>query len=231
MPPPSAASGDPGAAAADVDATDVDATDVDAADAGARLMERVRDGDREAFAELVERYQRPVLSAVFRYTGNRASAEELAQEVFVRIYRAREGYERKARFETWLYRIVFNLCANAADRDRRRRALSIDGGGPSAESEPDAAPGIPVADPAAESPLQALEGKEARERVHEAILLLPEQQRAALLLSRFENLPHQEVARCLGTSIEAVKSLLFRARENLRHRLRPYLQEEVRDAS
>lgn len=196
-------------------------------ESGADLMIRVRSGDAEAFAALVERYQKGVLNTVYRCIGNRATAEELTQDVFVRVYRARWTYEPKARFETWLYRIVFNLCANAAGVLRRRRTLSLD-----VVADQEGArgrPGRPLADPAARPPVESIERAELAAAVRRAIAALPDQQRAALILSRYQEMPHVEIAAVLETSVEAVKSLLFRAREKLRVALTPYLQEEVRD--
>ncbi len=194
-------------------------------DAGASMMMRVRVGDVGAFAALVERYQRTVLNTVYKYVGNRASAEELAQDVFVRVYRARGSYEPKAKFETWLYRIVFNVCANAADYGSRRRALSLD-----QATSGDARPrGELLGDPTAPDPLQRVEQGEIAEIVRRAIAKLPAQQRAALILSRYEEMPHREIAATLDTTVDAVKSLLFRARENLRQTLAPYFPEEPRD--
>lgn len=198
----------------------------DSEDAGAALMARIRAGDQDAFAELVDRYQKVVLNAVFKFIGNRALAEELTQDVFVRIFRAAASYERLAKFDTWLYRIVFNLCANAAEYGRRRRALSLDRPAEAAdEAAGRAAPEPP--EPDGETPLERLERDETRHQVREAIGRLPPQQRAALIMSRYQNMPYEEVARALDTSVEAVKSLLFRARENLRERLAPYLRLPV----
>ena len=190
---------------------------------GSDLMLRVRDGDRDAFATIVGRYQKPVLNAVHQYVGNRAVAEEITQEVFVRVYGARSTYERRARFETWLFRIVFNLCANAAEYGRRRRTVPL----PGKDGSPDSSP--VVADARAGTPLEEAERRETRDRVREAVAALPDQQRAALVLSRFQDRSCQEIADTLDTTVDAVKSLLFRARENLRRALEPYLREEVRD--
>ena len=188
-------------------------------------MHRIQAGETGAFALLVELYQSSVLNTVYKYVGNRAIAEELTQDIFVRVYRARETYERKAKFDTWLYRIVFNLCVNAAEYGKRRRALSLDYDGGSGTSDGP----ILVDDPGAETPLAQLEREELREHVRAAISRLPPQQRAALIMSRFQGLPYQEIAESLGTTVEAIKSLLFRARENLRQQLSQYLQEEARD--
>lgn len=191
----------------------------DKEDLGAELMFRVKDGDPEAFAALVSRYQRTVLNVVFRYIGNRAIAEELTQDVFVRVYRARETYERKAKFETWLYRIVFNLCVNASEYGKRRRAASLDEVSPEGERRSAA-----VTDPGSTTPLEEVEREEMRTRVQEAIEQLPEQQRAALIMSRYQGMQYQQVAEALNTSEEAIKSLLFRARDNLRQRLEPFMR-------
>ncbi len=186
-------------------------------------MLRVRSGDRTAFAQLVERYQRVVLNSVYRYVGNRATAEDLTQDVFVRMFRAASTYERRAKFETWLHRIVFNLCANAADYGRRRRALSLD------LESPDSGRAIEVESDDTRTPLDRVESDEVSKVVRAAIEKLPAQQKAALILSRYRSLAHQEIADALDVSVEAVKSLLFRARENLREALAPYLKDEVRD--
>jgi RNA polymerase sigma-70 factor (ECF subfamily) len=200
------------------------------ADLGAALMQRVRAGDAAAFQRLVELHQRTVLNMIYRYVGNRATAEELAQDVFVRVFRARASYERTAKFETWLYRIVFNVCVNASQYGGRRRTLSIESDGSfqrghgSHDGE-----AMQIDDHEAGAPLASMEKDEMRERVRDAVLKLPEQQREALLLARFAELPHTEIATQMRTTVEAVKSLLFRARENLRELLKPYLREEVRD--
>jgi RNA polymerase sigma-70 factor (ECF subfamily) len=190
---------------------------------GARLLLAVAAGDRDAFAQLVAQYQRKVYGAVFRYVGNRAIAEELTQDVFVRVLRAAPTYERRARFETWLYRIVFNLCANHAEYGKRRRTLSLDaaraGDDPNAPRE--------TADPNGVEPFEQALSSEIQDTVRAAILELPAQQRAALLLVRYQDLSCQEAALALGLSVEAVKSLLFRGREKLRARLAPYIGDDA----
>lgn len=198
-------------------------------DAGADLMMRIREGDRHAFEELVGLYQGTVLNAAFKYIGNRAVAEELTQDAFVRIYRARHTYEPTAKFDTWLYRIVFNLCANAAEYGRRRQTLSLSLGTGNGRVDQDEVGDVTPGDPEAATPLQNVQRNELREQVREAIGRLPDQQRAALVMSRYQGMPYQEIALALETSVEAVKSLLFRARENLKGLLVAYVQEEVRD--
>lgn len=192
-------------------------------DDGAMWMERVRGGDPRAFAEIVSRYQRTVLNVAYRYLGDRSAAEEISQEVFVRVYAARNRYRALARFDTWLYRIVVNLCANTAERLRRRQLMSIE-----ALVDESGDP-VAVVDASARSPDDALSTAETQAWVKAAIAALPEAQRAALLMSRYHDLPVRRIAEVLETSEEAVKSLLFRARENLRRRLAPQLREGARD--
>lgn len=196
-------------------------------DEGARLMLRARAGEPDAFPELVRLYHRTVLNAVFRFCGNRATAEELTQEVFVRMFRARGGYEVKAKFDTWLHRIIFNLCANAAESGKRRRAVSIERDGRGKGGERTGS--LEVGDPNAADPLARLQQDELSMKLHECIRRLPDQQRAALVMSRFGGVRYTSIAEALDTSVEAVKSLLFRARENLREMLIPYLREEARE--
>lgn len=190
---------------------------------GAELMLRLAAGDSSAFAALIERYQSPVFNTVRRYLGDRAVAEEITQEVFVRVFKAAATYERKAKFETWLHHVVFNLCANAADYTKRRKALSIDRA-PTGDSAP-----IDVVAHEDRGPMERLESVEIARIVRAAIARLPDQQRAALILSRYECLPYQEIAASLGVSLEAVKSLLFRARENLKRMLESYVREGTDD--
>ncbi len=217
----------PGVAAGSKSAVKPPTTSENSVDLGAALMMQVRAGDHAAFARLVELHQRTVLNTIFRYVGNRASAEELAQDVFVRVFRARATYEPKAKFETWLFRIVFNVCVNASQYGSKRRALSIEQDG--AAFGQDEGEAMQLDDETAGAPLESVEKDEMRARVRDAVARLPPQQREALLMARFSNAAHTEIAEHLHTTVEAVKSLLFRARENLRGMLKPYLREEVRD--
>jgi len=186
-------------------------------------MLRVRAGDPKAFEHLVGRYQRTVLNTIFKFVGNRATAEDLSQDTFVRVYRARESYEPTAKFETWLYRIVFNVCLNAREHRRRRRTLSL------VQDERLTSPGSERSDPSALAPHQQMVQQEIREAVRQAIAGLPEQQRAALIMSRYQDMTHCDIAAALGITEEAVKSLLFRARQNLKAPLRGVLDEGIND--
>ncbi|MBN1420401.1 MAG: RNA polymerase sigma factor [Planctomycetes bacterium] len=187
------------------------------------LMLLFQRGEDAAFEELVVRYQVPVVNFAYRAIGDRARAEDLAQEAFIRVYRARSRYEPTASFTTWLFTIVNRLCMNEI-RSRRREARAI--------REPFTRPGASVnaavlpgmAGRTPDSPEEALEREERASLVREAILSLPPNQRQAVLLRRYEDLSYEEIARAIGVSVKAVKSLLVRARENLRKALEPYLR-------
>ena len=170
------------------------------------LMLRVRDGDEGAFEELVRRHTRTVLNLVYRYVGDASLADDVAQEVFVKIYRYRDRYEPKAKFSTWLYRITVNHCLNEI-RSRRSRPTAT---APAEEL---------LEHPEGISPDERMRQMELREAVRAALDALPTNQRMAVLLARYEELSYTEIAETLGLSLEAVKSLLFRAKENLQHSL------------
>jgi RNA polymerase sigma-70 factor (ECF subfamily) len=180
----------------------------------AQLMLQVRDGCAESFALLLERHRTPVVHYMYRMVQDRAVAEELAQEAFLRVYRARSSYEPSAKFTTWLYRIAMNLALNAL-RDGRLKRLhqSVDD------------------DPADGVPLQLADTRPDREQellararlaaVREAIAGLPAKQRAAVLMHKYDEMDYAQIAKVLGCSVSAVKSLLFRAYESLRSTLAP----------
>lgn len=172
-------------------------------------------GDDDAFSVLVEKYRVPVIHFLYRMVHEPALAEELAQEVFLRVYRARKSYRPQAKFTTWLFRIATNVALNALRDGRLRRARET-----SLESD---APGLsPLADPGANVE-QALLEAERREQIRQAVETLPEKQRLAVLLHKYQELDYAEIAEILGCSESALKSLLFRAYEALRVKLRPLL--------
>ena len=181
----------------------------------AQLMLQVRAGDARSFEILLIRHRNPVVRYLTRMTGNQAVAEELAQEVFLRVYRAREGYEPTAKFTTWLYRIATRLALNSIrDRKPERYLRSLDA------DAPDGAPA-----------LEAVDGRATREQellaeaglatVRKAVAELPEKQRAAVLMHKYEELDYQQIAGALDCSVSAVKSILFRAYSKLRTELAP----------
>ncbi len=171
-------------------------------DGDAQLMLRFKRGDREAFEELFRRYTSPVVSFLTRLLRDPGRAEELAQEVFVRIYQARDRYEPRARFSTWLFGIAHNLALNELGRAYRKRERPLEEGFTERLEHPG---------PGAEDQVDARRTALAVER---ALERLPDRQRAALLLRTQEGLAYAEIAEVLGTSQGGVKSLLHRARES-----------------
>lgn len=182
-----------------------------AAGSDAELMLRVREGDDGSFAELLERHRDPVVNFLYRMVQNAAVAEELAQDVFLRVYRARKSYEPSAKFTTWLYRIATNVALNHL-RDGRmaRQAAAID------DPDSDVGRELRATEPNAE---QRLVAQSLGWEVRQAVMALPAKQRAAVLLHKYQELDYRQIAASLGCSESAVKSLLFRAYETLRQRL------------
>jgi len=193
-------------------------------DAGVRLMLAWRAGDETAFDRLVETYSGQVWALLTRFLPGQAGREDLVQEVFLRVIRARDRYEPTARFSTWLYRIVFNLAVNETQRAGARDAGTQSLGSQAGE----VGDGLSrMADDRVLDPSDRLEHDDAVVAVRAAIQALPEQQRMALILAKFDEMPYAEIAEVLGSSEKAVKSLVHRARENLRERLAPFLKGEL----
>jgi RNA polymerase sigma-70 factor (ECF subfamily) len=185
-----------------------------------RLMLRVRDDDDAAFAELVERFQQRLVAVMHHLVGSIHEAEDLAQEVFLRVYRIRKKYRPKAKFSTWLFTIANNLALNAL-RDRKRRpTLPLE----VRESHP-SNPGLgqPAAPDLGETPSAGLRHKELTEVIRHALDGLNERQRVAIVLNKFEDMNYAEIAEVMGLSTKAVKSLLSRARTRLREALQGYI--------
>ena len=192
-------------------------------DLGAQLMTAWQAGDDGAFDRLVEAFSGRAYALLTRFLGPHAAREDLVQEVFLRVVRARERYTPSARFTTWLYRIVFNLAVNETQRGAIRAGISLDSAAPDDEE----GLGHQVRDEAAPDPSASLERADVVHAVREAISSLPDQQRMALVLAKYEDMPYAEIGAVLGSSEKAVKSLVHRARENLRERLAPFLTEEL----
>lgn len=180
------------------------------------LMLRVKEGDEEAFEELVERHQYRVAGTVAKMLGGDAEAEDVAQQVFVRVWQSRARYSPSAKFTTWLLTIARNLVFNEMRRRRRAHLVpfELDDGEHPVREHPD------LRMPSASD--QVLEA-ELQDAVGRAITSLPEAQRMAVILRRYEEMPYEEIARVLGLTVPAVKSLLFRARTDLKARLKNYL--------
>jgi len=184
-----------------------------------QLMVAVAGGDHEAFAELVALHQHAVVGTVAKMLGNSFDAEDVAQQVFLRVWKSAPRYQPSAKFTTWLFTITRNLVFNEVRRRQRKPAVSLE------EKEQDH-----HRDPAPEDqgmhPDEATLHAELERAVDAAIGALPEKQRLAVILRRYEELPYEQIGEVLGLSLPAVKSLLFRARGQLKEQLRAYLHEE-----
>jgi len=185
----------------------------------ADIMLRVKTGDQSAFEYLVQKYRRPMVSFMYRMARNSAAAEDLAQEVFLRVYRSRETYEASAKFTTWLYRIATNLAVNHARDSRHERPevqVSLD--------EPDEDTGTTLELP--DSSLNAEQQMVRRERmlaIRRKVEALPEQQRLAVMMHKYQQMDYKQIADVLKKSESATKSLLFRAYETLRDQLKEFI--------
>lgn len=196
-------------------------TNYELLDPDVRLMLQVRQGNAAAYEELIAKYQRRVI-AFFQHAVSAEVAEDLAQEVFLRVYRARQSYEPGARFATWLFTIVHNVASNAIRRRQFRKEVNVD----VADSGQFSAKPLDTMAQAASGymPVRRADKREAAEMVSLAIQSLNERQKTAILLSKFENMSYQEIADTMGLTTQAVKSLLSRARANLKEILEPYIQ-------
>ena len=193
-----------------------------ALDPDVRLMLEVRGNSAAAFEELVARYQGRLVTLFRHLVGNHQQAEDLAQEVFLRVYRARETYQPGAKFATWLFTIANRAAANAVRDRSRRREVTL----PSHDSGPLGARPFDrmLQTSSGQMPSRQLDKAEAREIVRMSIESLGERQRMAVLLSKFEGMSYAEIGEIMEISPQAVKSLLWRARENLREVLQPYFE-------
>jgi RNA polymerase sigma-70 factor (ECF subfamily) len=189
-------------------------------DPDAVLMLRVKHGDRAAFAELVEKYKQPVMNLVYRTLHDETEAEDLAQNVFLQVYKSARRYESRARFSTWLFTIARNLCLNEIRRRSRHPADSIE----ESHTEHEDQPRQQFEDKSSVAPPEKLLHGELAQKIEEALAELPENQRTAILLCRQEELSYEEIARVLGCSLSATKSLIHRGRETLKEKLKPYLR-------
>jgi RNA polymerase sigma-70 factor (ECF subfamily) len=193
------------------------------ADPDVGLMLRVQQDDAEAFEQLVHKYQERVLNVFYQLLGDAEEAEDLTQEVFLRVYRSRKRYKPTARFSTWLFTIVNNLALNAR-RDRRRRPTRpFDMLRSSPESE---APVEQLLKDPAKSAASGLAQAEMAALVRRALDQLNERQRLALILHKYEDMSYTEIGAVMNLGTAAVKSLLARARAHLRQILAPYIEAQ-----
>jgi RNA polymerase sigma-70 factor (ECF subfamily) len=192
-------------------------------DPDAALMLRVKQGDVEAFTRLVDKYKQPVLSLVCRMIRDAAEAEDLAQNVFLQVYKSAARYEISSKFSTWLFTIARNLSLNEIRRRSRHPADSLD----APYSEQDDQPQHQYEDRKTFSPPDSLLHSELQEKIEQAVADLPETQRTAIILCRRDDLSYEDIAKVLGCSISATKSLIHRGRETLKEKLKPYLRTGV----
>ncbi|PYJ15614.1 MAG: RNA polymerase subunit sigma-24 [Verrucomicrobia bacterium] len=198
------AAGDPG----NQGRSEEDAEDV-------RLMRLVSQGDTSAFEELVERHQALVAGTVARMLGSNSDVEDIAQQVFIRVWKSASRYVPRAKFTTWLLKITRNLVFNELRRTKRRAQVPLE-----SEASADEPALKDESNPAPDASLLEVE---LRKAIEEAIMHLPETQRMAMVLRRYEQLSYEQIAEVLDLSVPAVKSVLFRARTELRSRLSRYL--------
>ncbi|MEC5126859.1 sigma-70 family RNA polymerase sigma factor [Verrucomicrobiales bacterium BCK34] len=181
------------------------------------LMLLVKEGDIPAFEKLVEIHQGPVIGTVAKMLGGASDAEDIAQQVFIRVWKSAARYEPTAKFTTWLFTITRNLVFNETRRRQRKPTVSAD------EREEDSQWTTEDQDTA--SPDQDALNRELEEAIDRAIAELPEKQRMAIILRRYEEMPYEDIAKVLSISIPALKSLLFRARGQLKESLQAYLDQ------
>ena len=185
----------------------------------AQIMLRAKTGDESAFAYLVQKYRRPMVSFMYRMSHNAAAAEDLAQEVFLRVYRSRTSYEASAKFTTWLYRIATNLAVNHARDTRNERPDKM-----ASLDEPDEETGttMDVADNTLTVEQQILR-RERMEAIRAKVQSLPERQRMAVIMHKYQQMDYKQIGEVLKLSESATKSLLFRAYETLREQLKAFV--------
>jgi len=185
----------------------------------AEIMLQVRAGDMSGFDYLIQKYRRPIVHFMFRMVHNQAIAEELAQEVFLRVYRSRETYRAEARFSTWLYRIATNLGVNHARDTKHERAAGavyLDQADPETGTTPDVADDVPTME-------QTMLRQERMNAIRQHVMALPERQRMAVLMHKYEEMDYKQIGEVLKLSESATKSLLFRAYQTLREKLKDFI--------
>lgn len=178
------------------------------------LLQKISSADPTAFRDLFEAYNRMVFNICYRMTANRQEAEDLTQEVFLNTYKSIGRFRSESKLSTWLYRITINHCLNQQAKKKRQRWLSLDF---ISDSEIEQNPAL------VHRPDIGLEQKESELIIQKCINSLPKQQRIAIILSRYEGLSYQEIAVVMHCSVSSVESRLFRAKQNLYNKLRPYL--------
>ena len=186
----------------------------------AALMMRVKQGDMTAFAELVDKYKQPVINLLGRLLKDSTEAEDIAQNTFVQVFKSADRYHPEASFASWLFTIARRLGLNELRRRSRHPADSIE----SSRNDGEDLPPREFVDASNPEPPQNLLRHELEQKIEESLAELPENQRTAILLCRQDELTYEQIAEILQCSLSATKSLIFRARETLKQRLKPYLK-------
>jgi RNA polymerase sigma-70 factor (ECF subfamily) len=194
-------------------------TSRDVNDEDAILIREFRAGNEAAFTRLVKKYQQQVFNFIFHHSGRQAEVEDLAQEVFLKVYTHLAKFESRAAFRTWLYRITLNVCIDHARKRKLRRMLALDSLSDWTRNR------LSSSRAAAPSPQAAVEAHELNERIQRGLERLPEEFRQALVLRDLEGLNYDEIAEITGASLGTVKSRISRGRERMRKWLTPFLEE------
>lgn len=185
------------------------------------LMLQFQSGNEACFRTLVERHKKRVFNLTYRFLNGSSDAEDIAQEVFVKVYFAKESYKPSASFTTWLYVITRNTCFQTLKKRGKLVSMNDKSGETSVEMQ------TMLADQTAESPSEAVLSAEKRQIVADAIAKLPETQRMVIILRRYDQLSYEEIAEVLDCSVQAVKSLLFRGRSSLKEYLKEYFHDNA----
>jgi RNA polymerase sigma-70 factor (ECF subfamily) len=196
-------------------------------DPDAALMLRVKRGDMQAFEALVEKYKQPIVNLMYRMLHDLDEAEDLAQNVFIRVHQSASRYEVSAKFSTWIFTIARRLCLNEIRRRGRHPADSLE----SSQSDSEEQAPKQYEDVKTFSPPDTFLQGELAQKIDEALGALPEKQRLAIVLCRQEELSYEEIAKVLECSVPATKSLIHRGRETLKEKLKPYLQTGAWEAN
>lgn len=179
-------------------------------DPDAELMLKFKKGNASSFEQLMKKYKNQVVNMIYRFIGDQNEAEDLAIEVFLRVYKSAKNYQAISKFSTYLYKITANLCINELKRRKRHRTISLN---------------TPLPSDKLSSPLSILEQKEKNALIKKMIDALPTRQRMALILQVYEELSYKEISIVLGCSVKGVERLLYRAKLNLKKKLGPYLKK------
>jgi RNA polymerase sigma-70 factor (ECF subfamily) len=191
-------------------------------DPNVQLMLAVQQGDNQAFDVLMVKFYPRILNFVYKFVQNRARSEELTQEIFIRVYKSAGRYKPRAKFQTWLYTIARNVCLNEVTRNKTKLiSLATPAFGDNRTLEDE------LENERSPNPGQTTLGEERKRRVQAAISALPPNQRMALILRRYEQMSYQQIADAMKVSTKAVKSLLNRAKENLKISLKSYIQDDI----